>query len=113
MDIATDLSVKKQLDEFTTNDQATKKTEEAKPQTEIKIPVTELTSMKLDDNKKPECRRFDPFAGYLSLQKLRRRFETHVDNGHRKRYSNRPKSLFHTGMFKDITHRHYIWSHSR
>ena len=53
MDIVTDLSVKKQLDEFTTNDQATKKTEEAKPQTEIKIPVTELTSMKLDDSKNP------------------------------------------------------------
>ena len=52
MDIVTDLSVKKQLDEFTTNDQATKKTEETKPQTEIKIPVTELTAMKLDDNKK-------------------------------------------------------------
>ena len=54
MDIVTDLSVKKQLDEFTTNDQATKKTEETKPQTGIKIPVTELTAMKLDDNKKPE-----------------------------------------------------------
>ena len=54
MDIVTDLSVKKQLDEFTTKDQATKKTEETKPQTEIKIPVTELTSMKLDDNKKTE-----------------------------------------------------------
>ena len=54
MDIVTDLSVKKQLDEFTTKDQATKKTEETKPQTEIKIPVTELTSMKLDDTKKTE-----------------------------------------------------------
>ena len=52
MDIVTDLSVKKQLDEFTTNDQTTKKAEETKPQTEIKIPVTELTSMKLDDTKK-------------------------------------------------------------
>ena len=67
----------------------------------------------LDKDLEDPCRKFDPFAGYLSLQKLRKRFETHVDNGHRKRYSNRPKSLFHTGMFKDITHRHYIWSHSR
>ena len=54
MDIVTNLSVKKQLDEFTTNDQATKKTEEVKTQTEIKIPVTELTAMKLDDSKKQE-----------------------------------------------------------
>ena len=54
MDIVTNLSVKKQLDEFTTNDQTTKKAKETKTQTEIKIPVTELTAMKLDDNKKPE-----------------------------------------------------------
>ena len=54
MDIVTSLSVKKQIDEFTINDQATKKTEEIKTQTEIKIPVTELTAMKLEDNKKPE-----------------------------------------------------------
>ena len=39
MDIVTDLSVKKQLDEFTTKDQATKKTEEAKPQTIIPLSI--------------------------------------------------------------------------
>ena len=54
MEIVTELSVKKQVDEFTTQDQATKKTEEVKTQNEIKIPVTELTAMKLDDSKKQE-----------------------------------------------------------
>ena len=54
MDIVTNLSVKKQVDEFTTQDQATKNTEEVKTQSEIKIPVTELTAMKLDDSKKQE-----------------------------------------------------------
>ena len=54
MEIVTNLSVKKQVDEFTTHDQATKKTEEVKTQNEIKIPVTELTAMKLDDSKKQE-----------------------------------------------------------
>ena len=54
MEIVTELSVKKQVDEFTTQDQATKKTEEVKPQSEIKIPLTELTAMKLDDSKKQE-----------------------------------------------------------
>ena len=52
MDIVKDLSVKKQLDEFKTKDKAAKKTEESKPSTEIKIPITELTQMKLDDTKK-------------------------------------------------------------
>ena len=37
---------------------------------------------RLDKDLEDPCRKFDPFAGYLSLQKLRRRFETHVDNGH-------------------------------
>ena len=46
MAIVTDLSVKKQLDEFKTKDQAAKKAEESKPSTEIKIPITELTQMK-------------------------------------------------------------------
>ena len=50
MVIVTDLSVKKQLDEFKRKDKAAKKTAEAK----IKIPTTELTQMKLDDMKKPE-----------------------------------------------------------
>ena len=54
MVIVTDLSVKRQLDEFTTKDQAAKKTEETKQPTEIKIPVTELTQMKLDDAKKSD-----------------------------------------------------------
>ena len=52
MDIVTDLSVKKQLDEFTTKDQTIKKTEEVTTPTEIKIPILELTAMKLDDSKK-------------------------------------------------------------
>ena len=51
MDIVKDLSAKKQLDEFKTKDNAMKKPEE-KPSTEIKIPITELTQMKLDDTKK-------------------------------------------------------------
>jgi len=54
MEIVTNLSVKRQVDEFTTQDQAIKKTEEVKTQNEIKIPVTELTAMKLDDSKKQE-----------------------------------------------------------
>ena len=37
---------------------------------------------RLDKDLEDPCRKFDPFAGYLSLQKLRRRFKTHLDNGH-------------------------------
>ena len=54
MDIVTDLSAKNQLDEFNTKDKAAKKTAEAKPSTEIKIPTIELTQMKLDNVKKPD-----------------------------------------------------------
>ena len=54
IDIIKDLSAKKHLDKFKTKDKAAKKTEESKPPTEIKIPITELTKMKLDEMKKPE-----------------------------------------------------------
>ena len=52
--IVKDLSAKKHLDEFKTKDKAAKKTEESKPPTEIKIPVTELTKMQVTEVKKPE-----------------------------------------------------------
>ena len=40
----------------------------------------------LDKDLEDPCQKFDPFVGYLSSQKLRRRFETHIENGHSKRY---------------------------
>ena len=39
----------------------------------------------LDKDLEDPCQKFDPFVGYLCLQKLRKRFETHIDNGHLKR----------------------------
>ena len=54
MDIVKDLSAKKQLDEFKTKDKATKKTEEVKPSTEIKIPVAQLKKVQLEEERKPE-----------------------------------------------------------
>ena len=39
----------------------------------------------LDKDLEDPCQKFDPFVGYPCLQKLRKTFETHIDNGHLKR----------------------------
>ena len=40
----------------------------------------------LDKDLEDPCRKFNPFMGCPNSQKLRRRFETHIEKGHSKRY---------------------------
>ena len=63
----------------------------------------------LDKDLEDPCQKFDPFVGYLCLQKLRKRFETHIDNGHLKRYIRSSKKFISYCMFLKYNHRNYIW----